>query len=90
MGCQLDAKNPSRTKSPFFEFLREAKGEPAASSYAYCSGVFSSRRIAKRIHEDIAFRVLAAGHQIASWPARSNQNQGVPNLTLMSRCRVET
>lgn len=30
--------------------------------YAYCSGVFASRRIAKRIHEDIAFRVLAAGH----------------------------
>ena len=30
--------------------------------YAYCSGVFASRRIAKRVHEDIAFRVLAAGH----------------------------
>jgi transposase len=31
--------------------------------YAYCSGVFSSRRIQKRLIEDIAFRVLAAGNQ---------------------------
>lgn len=30
--------------------------------YGYCNGVFASRRIARRIHEDIAFRVLAAGH----------------------------
>lgn len=28
--------------------------------YAYCSGVFSSRRIARRLEEDVAFRVLAA------------------------------
>jgi transposase len=28
--------------------------------YAYCTGVFSSRRIEKRLHEDVAFRVLAA------------------------------
>lgn len=31
--------------------------------YAYCVGVFSSRRIQKRLVEDIAFRVLAAGNQ---------------------------
>src|SRR5205807_10267793 len=31
--------------------------------YAYCVGVFSSRRIAKRLMEDVAFRVLAAGNQ---------------------------
>lgn len=31
--------------------------------YAYCVGVFSSRRIQKRLIEDIAFRVLAAGNQ---------------------------
>jgi transposase len=31
--------------------------------YAYCVGVFSSRRIARRLEEDIAFRVLAAGNQ---------------------------
>lgn len=30
--------------------------------YAYCTGVYSSRRIAKRLHEDVAFRVLAAGN----------------------------
>jgi len=31
--------------------------------YGYCIGVFSSRRIEKRLVEDIAFRVLAAGNQ---------------------------
>ena len=31
--------------------------------YAYCMGVFSSRRIQRRLIEDIAFRVLAAGNQ---------------------------
>ncbi len=30
--------------------------------YAYCIGVPSSRRIASRLHEDIAFRVLAANN----------------------------
>ena len=30
--------------------------------YAYCVGVASSRRIAQRLHEDIAFRVLAANN----------------------------
>ena len=30
--------------------------------YAYATGVFSSRKIAKKLHEDIAFRVLAAGN----------------------------
>ncbi len=28
----------------------------------YSTGVYSSRRIAKRLHEDVAFRVLAAGN----------------------------
>ena len=31
--------------------------------YAYCSGVFSSRKIQRRLVEDVAFRVLAAGNQ---------------------------
>src|SRR3954454_15319048 len=31
--------------------------------YSYCVGVFSSRRIERRLVEDIAFRVLAAGNQ---------------------------
>jgi transposase len=30
--------------------------------YAYCVGVFSSRRIQQRLVEDVAFRVLAAGN----------------------------
>ena len=30
--------------------------------YAYCVGVFSSRRIQRRLVEDLAFRVLAAGN----------------------------
>ena len=30
--------------------------------YGYCTGVASSRRIAQRLHEDIAFRVLAANN----------------------------
>ena len=31
--------------------------------YSYCVGVFSSRRMERRLVEDIAFRVLAAGNQ---------------------------
>src|SRR3954467_14708625 len=30
--------------------------------YAYCIGVFASRRIQRRLVEDVAFRVLAAGN----------------------------
>lgn len=30
--------------------------------YAYSQGVYSSRKIEKRLHEDVAFRVLAAGN----------------------------
>lgn len=30
--------------------------------YAYCIGVFASRRIEKRLVEDVAFRILAAGN----------------------------
>ncbi|MGH7175845.1 MAG: IS1182 family transposase [Tepidisphaeraceae bacterium] len=31
--------------------------------YGYCVGVFSSRRIQRRVSEDVAFRVLAAGNE---------------------------
>jgi transposase len=31
--------------------------------YGYCVGVFSSRRIRKRLQEDVSFRVLAAGNE---------------------------
>jgi transposase len=30
--------------------------------YAYCTGIPSSRKIEKKTYEDIAFRILAAGH----------------------------
>ena len=30
--------------------------------YGYCTGVASSRRIARRLYENIAFRVLAANN----------------------------
>src|SRR5207253_10825344 len=32
-------------------------------AYAYCVGVFSSRKIQRRLVEDVAFRVLAAGNE---------------------------
>jgi transposase len=31
--------------------------------YGYCVGVFSSRKVAKRLKEDVAFRVLSAGNE---------------------------
>src|ERR1700737_1710492 len=31
--------------------------------YGYCTGVFSSRRIQKRLQEDIPFKVLGAGNE---------------------------
>ena len=34
--------------------------------YGYATGVFSSRKIARKLHEDVAFRVLAAGNFPAS------------------------
>ena len=33
--------------------------------YGYATGVFSSRKIATKLHEDVAFRVLAAGNEPA-------------------------
>ena len=40
--------------------------------YAYCVGVPSSRRIATRLHEDIAFRVLAANNTPAPYQVRGD------------------
>ena len=37
--------------------------------YGYCTGVASSRRIAQRLHEDIAFRVLVANNTPVSAPS---------------------
>src|ERR1700716_4139769 len=52
-------------------YEEEDRGQPAYHPrmmtkilvYGYCVGVFSSRRIQKRLTEDVAFRVLAAGNQ---------------------------
>jgi transposase len=49
----------------------EKKGQPPYDPvlmtkllvYGYCTGVFSSRRLQKRIQEDIPFKVLAAGNE---------------------------
>ena len=51
-------------------YERESRGGPPYHPrmmvkvllYGYCVGVSSSRRIAQRLHEDIAFRVLAANN----------------------------
>ena len=40
--------------------------------YAYCMGVPSSRKIAKRLEEDVAFRVLAANNTPTSGPSRTS------------------
>src|ERR1700733_9769054 len=44
-----------------------ARNQPSAMMvkvlvYGYATGVFSSREIAKKLHEDVAFRLLAAGN----------------------------
>jgi len=39
--------------------------------YAYATGVFSSRKVAKKLREDMAFRVLAAdNYPVRSTPTR--------------------
>src|SRR6266699_2047217 len=52
-------------------YEKEKRGQPPYDPrlmtkllvYGYCTGVFSSRRIQKRLREDIPFKVLAAGNQ---------------------------
>jgi transposase len=52
-------------------YEREQRGQPPYDPvlmtkllvYGYCTGVFSSRRLQKRIQEDIPFKVLAAGNE---------------------------
>src|SRR3977135_1696371 len=52
-------------------YEKESRGQPPYDPrlmtkllvYGYCTGVFSSRRIQKRLQEDIPFRVLAAGNE---------------------------
>src|ERR1700687_1025985 len=52
-------------------YEKEKRGQPPYDpqlmtkllAYGYCTGVFSSRRIQKRLQEDIPFKVLAAGNE---------------------------
>jgi transposase len=50
--------------------------------YGYCVGVFSSRKLQKRLVEDVAFRVLAAGNQLDpgefSEEASGNTGKAIP------------
>lgn len=46
---------PARGTVPY-----DPKMLTAVLIYGYCIGVFSSRRIARKLEEDVAFRVLAA------------------------------
>jgi transposase len=55
----------------YAEYEKEKRGQPPYDPrlmtkllvYGYCTGVFSSRRIQKRLQEDIPFKVLAAGNE---------------------------
>src|SRR6266568_4399945 len=52
-------------------YEKEKRGQPPYDPrlmtkllvYGYCTGVFGSRRIQKRLQEDVPFKVLAAGNQ---------------------------
>ncbi len=64
----VDQLDLSRIESVYEE---EERGQPPYHPrmmakiliYAYCVGVFSSRKMQRRLVEDVAFRVLAAGNQ---------------------------
>ena len=68
--------------------------------YDYATGVFSSRKIARKLHEDVAFRVLAAdnfpescGHTgfpvLRSDQADASPNAFVQNTSTPDLIRVE-
>jgi Transposase domain (DUF772) len=60
--------------------------------YAYCVGVFSSRKIQRRLREDVAFRVLAAGNEPEDGPSaagRAHRNPSISMRLLPTRSIVE-
>ena len=67
----LDLVDELDLSAIYAHYEREARGYPphhpkmmtALLLYAYCVGVPSSRKIEKRCHEDVAFRVLSANQQ---------------------------
>src|SRR5260370_14340695 len=56
--------------------------------YGYCVGVFSSRRLQKKLREDVGFRVLAAGNETDFptisdfWELRLGARQGLFDQSL--------
>lgn len=82
--------------SPFFERYRNSvSGQPPFHPrmmvtlllYAYCKGVFSSRKIMSRCHEDIAFRVIV-GEDIPDFRTISDFRKD--NLSHMKSLFVQT
>ena len=73
----VDQLDPSEITA---RYARERRGGPPHRPqmmvkvllYAYCIGVPSSRRMAARLHEDIAFQVLAANNTPAPYQARGD------------------
>ena len=54
-------EDPIQSKDPRGERPYAPRTMLALLLYGYCTGVFSSRRIERRTHEDVAFRYLAGG-----------------------------
>jgi transposase len=82
--------------SPFFERYRNSvSGQPPFHPrmmvtlllYSYCKGVFSSRKIMSRCHEDIAFRVIV-GEDIPDFRTISDFRKD--NLSHMKSLFVQT
>ena len=82
--------------SPFFErYQNSVSGQPPFHPrmmvtlllYAYCKGVFSSRKIMSRCHEDIAFRVIV-GEDIPDFRTISDFRKD--NLSHMKSLFVQT
>lgn len=51
--------------------------------YAYATEVFSSRKIARRLEEDVAFRVLAAGNFPAHRALREFRQLRLPEFSAL-------
>ena len=51
--------------------------------YAYATGPFSSRKIARKLHEDVAYRVLGAGNVPAHRTIADFRRQHLPTFTTL-------
>ena len=57
------ARSKERSSNPRGERPYAPKMMTSLLLYAYCAGVFSSRKIERATYEDVAFRVIAGGSQ---------------------------